>query len=433
MTNVPPPQSFAVRRSGTRHFTEKLRWQIVFVAICSVFLPALTVALVFNEQPFSTDRVRISLVASAAAAMLFVFIMRQMSTLPGRRDAETALPNLLISYGLTVVVFVVFRLDYSRVLLTSGFVFMFLGQLLVLTRTRKGSGTEFWIVPFGSVSRLKNIERIVCRELTEPVVPAVRIDGIVADLRADLPDNWERMIAQAVLAQIPVYHVKQLEESLTGRVDIEHISENTLGSLSPDASAMQLKRLGDLVASLLVLPFLLPLFLVIAIWIKADSAGPIFFKQTRIGQRGIPFEMIKFRTMSHAVAKNGEERSFAITQTADKRVTRIGRYLRKYRVDELPQVINVLKGDMSWIGPRPEACELAEWYEDNLPFYSYRHILKPGITGWAQVMQGHVADLEAVHEKLRYDFYYIKNFSIWLDLSIIAQTIRVVLSGFGSK
>jgi len=122
-----------------------------------------------------------------------------------------------------------------------------------------------------------------------------------------------------------------------------------------------------------------------------------------------------------------------VTRDGDDRITRVGRFLRKTRLDELPQAWNILKGEMSWIGPRPEASELANWYEDQIPFYAYRHIVRPGITGWAQVNQGHVADVDEVRAKLRFDFYYIKNLSLWLDLLIALKTIRVVLGGIGAK
>jgi lipopolysaccharide/colanic/teichoic acid biosynthesis glycosyltransferase len=144
--------------------------------------------------------------------------------------------------------------------------------------------------------------------------------------------------------------------------------------------------------------------------------------------------MIKFRTMrAESAPADADPRLAAITGTGDARVTRVGRFLRRYRLDELPQAINVLSGEMSWIGPRPEAIPLSAWYESELPFYRYRHIVRPGITGWAQLKQGHVADVDEVLEKLHYDFYYIKNFSFWLDLLILAGTIRVVATGHGAR
>ena len=127
------------------------------------------------------------------------------------------------------------------------------------------------------------------------------------------------------------------------------------------------------------------------------------------------------------------ERHAAMTARGDDRITRVGAFLRRYRIDELPQIFNILKFEMSWIGPRPEAEVLSIWYTSELPFYRYRHVVKPGISGWAQVNQGHVADVEQVHLKLQYDFYYIKYFSPWLDLLILFRTIKTMLTGFGAK
>ena len=152
-----------------------------------------------------------------------------------------------------------------------------------------------------------------------------------------------------------------------------------------------------------------------------------------MGYRGRAFTLYKFRTMKIDDASAGSARESAITREDDARITRLGRFLRRTRLDELPQIINILRGEMSWIGPRPEAVPLSEWYEMELPFYRYRHIVRPGISGWAQVMQGHVASPGEVLGKLHYDFYYVKNFSPWLDLLIVLKTIRTILTGFGAR
>jgi lipopolysaccharide/colanic/teichoic acid biosynthesis glycosyltransferase len=184
-----------------------------------------------------------------------------------------------------------------------------------------------------------------------------------------------------------------------------------------------------LVVGLLALPFLL----VVALLIRATSRGPALFRQQRIGYQGRPFTVYKFRTMRLTDPASGEERDLAITRHKDDRITPLGRFLRKSRIDELPQIINVLKGEMSWIGPRPEAVVLSRWYEKEIPFYRYRHIVRPGIAGWAQVCQGHVADVEEVRSKLHYDFYYIKQYSPWIDLLIVVRTIRTMLTGHGAR
>ncbi|MBY6217899.1 sugar transferase [Qipengyuania aquimaris] len=255
--------------------------------------------------------------------------------------------------------------------------------------------------------------------------------AIVADLHADLGDEWERFLAESAISGRPVYHYKHVWEAETGKVQIDHLSENSFGALVPSFTYQKIKRSVDLIVAVTTLPVVIPLLVVCAIMIKRDSAGPVFFRQWRMGHRGQAFEMLKLRTMSHG--HNGKNRELSITATDDKRITKVGAFLRRTRLDELPQIYNILRGEMSWIGPRPEAISLSEWYENEIPFYRYRHMVRPGISGWAQVNQGHVAEVGAVGEKLQYDFYYVKNLSYWLDMLIVLRTLKVVFSGFGAK
>jgi exopolysaccharide biosynthesis polyprenyl glycosylphosphotransferase len=275
-----------------------------------------------------------------------------------------------------------------------------------------------------------------------PGVDAVRLgltdwpenlDAVTADFRHDHSDEWEARLADFTLAGIPVYHAKDLSESLTGRADLEHLSENTFGSLGPMATLLSLKELVDRLIALPALIALSPLFLVVALAIKLDSKGSVFFRQRRMGYRGVEIDVLKFRTMRADERKEPRGVESFITQENDRRITRVGKFLRRTRIDELPQVVNILKGEMSWIGPRPEASELSSWYEGEIPYYRYRHVVRPGITGWAQVNQGHVAGIHDIRTKLQYDFYYIRNFSLWLDLVIVMKTVKTVFTGFGHK
>jgi lipopolysaccharide/colanic/teichoic acid biosynthesis glycosyltransferase len=269
--------------------------------------------------------------------------------------------------------------------------------------------------------------------LTNPSDDASALSAIAADLRADLSDDWERKLTDYALAGLPVYHSKQLLESLTGQVELEHLSENSFGSLMPVSAYMTFKHFLDWCGAVSALLLLSPMLLAIIVAIRIDSTGPAIFRQQRIGYRGHPFTVYKFRSMTVKRDIDVDARIHAMTQSNDQRITRIGRFLRTSRLDELPQLFNVLKGEMSWIGPRPEAEVLSRWYEAEIPFYRYRHIVRPGITGWAQVTQGHVAAVEDVRDKLHYDFYYIKHFSPWLDILIIARTIRTMATGFGAR
>lgn len=420
----------------------RTRHQMLFVAVAAIFLPALVAEILLDQSLAASPRVGVSLVFSGLAALLALVVYRQTCDFPGIRQTEQVIPALALAYGLVFALLLALRVDYSRIVLFSGLGFVLVGMsgALLLGQQRDLAGS-FWLVPFGKVDRLRRLVAFDWRDLSEPRVPQGRQQAIVVDLRAALPEPWEQMISRAVLAGIPVYHIKQLEEALTGRVDIEHLSENTLGALGTSQTFASIKRLGDVSLAIVLLPVMMLLFAALGVLIRLDSPGPVFFVQERAGFRGERFRMVKLRTMTALapalagcqIPGGNAERAAAITRADDQRITRVGRFLRHYRLDELPQIFNVLSGEMSWIGPRPEAIELSRWYGQNLPFYSYRHIVRPGITGWAQVSQGHVADLASVHDKLRFDFFYIKNFSLWLDLVIAARTIRVICSGFGSK
>ncbi len=203
----------------------------------------------------------------------------------------------------------------------------------------------------------------------------------------------------------------------------------------PAGAYAKWKRRLDLLTALLAGVVLIPFLLLLAFAIRLDSKGPVLFRQRRVGAGGIVFELFKFRTMYHSASAGSGEPVSAVTVDNDPRVTRLGRLLRRTRIDELPQILNVLRGEMSWIGPRPEAEILSNWYETELFSYRYRrrYLVRPGITGWAQVNQGHVSAVDDVISKLEYDLYYIANLSARLDLMVVIKTVRTVVTGFGSR
>ena len=193
--------------------------------------------------------------------------------------------------------------------------------------------------------------------------------------------------------------------------------------LLQNAIGLKLKRLLDLLLAVILLVVLLPVFLLTAIAIRLDSAGPVFYGQTRKGLNDKNFKVHKFRSMFIDAEKEGARWA----EDNDPRVTRVGKFIRKARIDELPQLWNVLKGEMSFIGPRPERPEFIEQLEKEIPYYDLRHLVMPGITGWAQVMYPYGSSVEDAREKLQYDLFYIKNFSLLLDFVILMKTIRIVL------
>lgn len=190
------------------------------------------------------------------------------------------------------------------------------------------------------------------------------------------------------------------------------------------------KRMFDVVVSLILLSITLPVMAITALAIKLESHGPVFYRQERAGQHGRTFTIFKFRSMRADAERDGRPRW---AQTNDDRTTRVGRFIRKTRIDELPQVFNVFMGEMSFVGPRPERPYFVTELNQQIPYYGVRHTIKPGITGWAQVRHKYGASVEDAIEKLQYDLYYVKNHSLFLDLMILFQTVQVVLWGKGAR
>lgn len=222
-------------------------------------------------------------------------------------------------------------------------------------------------------------------------------------------------------------------ERETGRIDLATVNPSFLifsdGFSSGQVFSSAGKRLFDVVVSLLMLFFTAPLIALFAILVKIDSKGPAFYRQKRVGLFGQPFQVIKLRSMRTDAEVAGAQWA----AEKDPRVTRIGRFIRKVRIDELPQAWTVLKGEMSFVGPRPERPEFVSDLEQHLPFYAERHMVKPGITGWAQINYPYGASVEDSRNKLEYDLYYAKNYTPFLDLLIILQTLRVIIWSEGAR
>jgi lipopolysaccharide/colanic/teichoic acid biosynthesis glycosyltransferase len=371
-------------------------------------------------------------VSAAIAIVSGFWLHRSVSALPGTRESSGILPSYLLSFGMVLVIILMARIDYSRILLAAGFGLSIACFYAIYLLSQRHSVLYLGVVPGGKSQALFGLENVRAVLLTLEDLP-YDLDAVAADLRHPHPDAWEARMADYVLAGLPVYHAKNLLESLTGRTELEHLSENTFGTLGPLAPFQKAKRAIDWICALIAIVALSPGLLLVGLMVRIDSPGPALFAQQRVGFRGRPFCVYKFRTMVAQPTQPRDERSEFITATNDERITRLGRVLRKTRVDELPQILNILRGEMSWIGPRPEAAKLSEWYTEEIPFYRYRHVVYPGITGWAQVTQGHVADVDDVRQKLEYDFYYIRNFSFWLDLLIIAKTVKTMATGFGHR
>lgn len=406
--------------------------QLLAAALVCIFLPFLVLTLSL-PQGWREPEAQLTAWSALVGLALGFWLHRSVSDLPGMRESSGILPGYLTSFGLVLTSILLFRLDYSRGLLVTSFALTIVWFFLIYLVTQRKTELALGLVDGGRIDLFDDMDGVIAKRIAIADWPD-DVDAVVADFRHDHSDAWEARLADLTLAGIPVYHSKDLYESLTGRADLEHLSENTFGTLGPMATVLVFKQAIDRLLAVPALVVMLPLFVVVALAIKLDSRGPVFFLQDRTGFRGREFRVIKFRTMiSGERRKRPRETEDFITRENDGRITAVGRLLRRSRIDELPQVINILLGQMSWIGPRPEASQLSSWYEAEIPYYRYRHVVRPGITGWAQVNQGHVAELEDIKTKLQFDFYYIRNFSLWLDLLIVMKTIKTVFTGYGHK
>ena len=254
---------------------------------------------------------------------------------------------------------------------------------------------------------------IICNEtsLSEDLVKAIMHYRLAGKFVCKVSDFYEFL-----LTKIPLVCLKNQWFIFANGF---HLSHSNL--------SLKLKRIFDIILSIILFIFTLPLAIAIVILIKLEDKGPVFYTQKRTGFNNRVFTIFKFRSMK----RNTEDNNKPWTEKKDKRITKIGRIIRFFRFDEFPQLINILKGDMSFIGPRPVSHKLTQILEKETPFYKIRHTVKPGLTGWAQVLYSYGSSIEEEKEKFQYDLYYIKNFSFSLDFLILLKTFKVVLFGKG--
>lgn len=414
--------------------TNLWRYFIIRVIIGWIVVTILPAFLLFSNIIFAGE-VELSLIYSVIASFCAVFFAllgaEYFSRFPVQKSTYLLSSILFIIIGAIFFIFLALRIPYSIYYLTLSMAilvfFCFFSQNFLQSFSKQIIG----YIPIGRANALIDIDNVRWETLSKDNIleKSRQLNAIVADLSDNkLQGEWAKLLAKANIQGTPVYNVVQARELLTGRVVISHLHENDLGSLTPSPVYKFIKRVMDIGLVLLSLPIVVPIMIITAIAIKLDSAGDIIFTQQRVGLGGKVFTMYKFRSMT----ANAENQNTVMTQVGDKRITRVGHIIRKLRIDEFPQFWNIVKGDMSLIGPRPELPNMVEKLEQEIPFYIYRQLVKPGLSGWAQVTQGgdHV---ENIAEKLEYDFYYIKNASLTLDFLIIIKTIQTALTGFGAR
>ena len=257
-----------------------------------------------------------------------------------------------------------------------------------------------------------------------------RVIVAMPDRRGTLPVHE---LLQLRLGGAKIEEATSWLEKMTGRIEVENLYPSWLifaEGFRSSAFFLMMRRIVSFLASLVLLLVVLPVIPFVILAIKFDSKGPVLYRQKRVGRGGVTFYCYKFRTMRQdAEADTGP----TWAGDDDPRITRVGKFLRSSRLDEIPQLWNVVKGDMAFAGPRPERPEFVEWLTREIPYYPVRHVVRPGITGWAQVKYKYGNTIEDAREKLQYDLYYIKNASIGLDLMIMFQTVKIVLLGRGAQ
>jgi sugar transferase (PEP-CTERM system associated) len=373
-------------------------------------------------------------VSLAIIALAFVDFM-----LPGSTFWRS---TLLYAMGLSILFLVANRMIVGGILGASAFRrrVLVLGagaRALRLKELSERPGSGFAIVGYigmneSQVSIQEAIARAAIHDLSRFVANLGASEVVLAleERRNALP---LKDLLRIKTAGVHVNDFSSFMERETGRVDLDTLNPSWLifsdGFSSGRAVSSVAKRLFDIAASGLLLLLTFPVIALFALLVKLDSRGPAFFRQERIGLYGQPFTLLKLRSMRTDAEADGAKWA----AKDDPRITRLGRFIRKVRIDELPQVWTVLKGQMSFVGPRPEVPKFVDDLEERLPYYAERHMVKPGITGWAQINYPYGASIEDSRCKLEYDLYYAKNYTPFLDLLILLQTLRVVLWPEGAR
>lgn len=345
----------------------------------------------------------------------------------------------LMTLGATSLALIATRIYFSRSLIGWSMTLFLAGALAHRAVRRRRPWMESLVLVTaekGLVDDLRNAPHADVISVMDPSTEG-RIEplgeGVVlgVDLKSVLSDRMAQYVSSCTLAGFDVRPLSEVYEMHTGRMPVVSLAEGWELSAPVLRTAPYLpgKRLFDAVMVLATAPLTLVLAAVLAAVIRLSSSGPIIFRQTRVGRGGEVFTQYKFRSMR----EGSERRGPTFTEERDERVVPSGRLMRRFRLDELPQLWNVLKGDLSLVGPRPEQADFVRRFDRKIPFYSHRHLIRPGITGWAQVNYGYADDDADTVDKLTYDLYYLKHMSPWLDLEILGRSCWTVLSGFGAR
>ena len=346
---------------------------------------------------------------------------------------------VFMTLGVTSLALIATRVYFSRSLIGWSMTLFLIGALAHRAVRGGRPWTESMVLVTAEKGLVDDLRGAPHAEVVSVMDPSTEghveplAEGVVlgVDLRSVLSDRMAQYVSSCTLAGFDVRPLSEIYEMHTGRMPIVSLAEGWELSAPVLRTAPYLpgKRLFDVLAVTVTAPLTLAAAAGLAAVIRLSSPGPIIFRQTRVGRGGELFTQYKFRSMWEGSELGGP----AFTREGDERVVPFGRVMRRFRLDEIPQLWNVLKGDLSLVGPRPEQVDFVRRFNRQIPFYSHRHLIRPGITGWAQVNYGYADGDADTIEKLTYDLFYLKHMSPWLDLEILGRSCWTVLSGFGAR
>jgi lipopolysaccharide/colanic/teichoic acid biosynthesis glycosyltransferase len=392
-----------------------------------------------HQQAWVTELFPITVAWCLLPFALAMHLMYGAAHLPAAERRISYMLNMGVPFFLLILAFALMQQPYSRGAIA--LVLTLEGLWLFSLEAFRGEKDRLRLFVLDEASPSRLLEQLAGAAGPGPVPteqiewvrwedgrPLPEVDGVLWSDASPMDPHALDKLATLKCLHVRLYSPDAVAESLSGRVSMKAIA-NPLWQPDGNPAYDAVKRFLDVVAVLALAPLWVPLCGMVAIAVRLDSSGPALFSQIRTGLHGRAFRIWKFRTM----VVQGPQAEAQFAQQGDRRVTRLGQLLRKSRLDEVPQLVNVLWGHMSLIGPRPEQQAFVREFAVSIPSYPYRHLVRPGLTGWAQVCQGYAADEDSTTIKLSYDLYYVKHYSLALDLLIVAKTVRTILTGFGAR
>lgn len=390
-------------------------FELVGALAIAVWLP-LIVRLVVSDLEWTNRWFLQSALFCSSAIVVGYVVYRGAVNISQAQAIRNILVGLTAAFVLMPLLFSLLQVEYSRYQGVLSYLLSIVWLFGIFSVSRRIWPLRILIVPGGASRSLLTIPGLNWEVLESPDLNNLSGAGVVTDHGIRHSTQWDQFIVQMKYVGIPVYDYMSLLESLTGRVDIQHISKNSLDTLIPNPFYIEVKLAADWIVAVIALVLLSPVLLATALVIRLESPGPVVCLQRRVGYGGKVFTLFKFRTLTNETNWGESQQD---SENDDRRTTKVGKFLRQYWIDTLPQIANILLGEMSWIGPRPEPETVLRMYQNKPPIYRYRFVVRPGIIGWASVNQEYAAD----EAGLQCELFYIKNCSPWLDALIALRAV----------